>query len=160
MNVSQPQNDIPLPADMQKALENARNNVTVLNVETGRLTRLVGTLEKTISGLSVRESELKLKIEQAEKKLEEVLKEVSNQEIRKSEIEFESKTLIKKNEQESVALSQVIKEVAEEKSSLEKRERSLRDHENRVMVRETQVARHEVVLKEVAEELKQSINKL
>lgn len=43
---------IPLPDDIQKAIESARNNLTLMQVEISRLSKLKGQLEKEIGNLN------------------------------------------------------------------------------------------------------------
>ena len=68
MQITQPENSIKLPADIEKAIDAGRNNVTILTADTNRLAKLRNELNIDISNLSVRKTELEEKVKENENK--------------------------------------------------------------------------------------------
>lgn len=62
MNIEQPTN-VPLPDDVKSAVEAANNNVSLLNAESERISKLIRSFNKEIVSLTEQESALKKNIE-------------------------------------------------------------------------------------------------
>lgn len=79
--------DIPLPDDITNRIENARNNVTILDAETARLTKIVKVETDKIHALVAEKHELVTSIEKLKATLEQTTTDVANKKIELAGVE-------------------------------------------------------------------------
>lgn len=141
--INQPQEDIKIPENLKKAIENSRNIVTINEAESARLRSLIISSEYTIRQLHNQEVDLDEKIKiltgtldiledqkldlekyisDAEKELEEVKK---NSLKRKEEIELLNIGLDKKDKENELYK----KDLDEKKKEIEDKEKELLERE-------------------------------
>lgn len=157
--IEQPQG-IPTKGDIDKATEVARNNVSILEAEAGRLERLISTQkrelivqENTKADLELHLNELYLKIESAEVELD--LKEKESVAMGER-MKVTLQTLAEKE----TSLIERSSLLAQKESDITQRVESVTIRESQLALREAELSEDEEVLELKTKKLKQVLNEI
>jgi uncharacterized protein (DUF3084 family) len=155
MNVTSPQNDVPLPADIEQAYNKAKNAITLAEAEVARLRDLRVSEETTIVELNKQISWGKQQLQEVNdavtKKQKELVALISQANDLASQVlslKSEKETLtISLNDRESAVVSRE-KDVQDKAVSLALKEASLNERTVSVEDRESNVTERENKLKD------------
>lgn len=159
MQVSAPQG-IPLPKEVQSALEAAKNNVTVLNAETSRLAKLAHNSEEEVrksheevASSNVRLAEINSLIENKKAELQSITKEAN--EI-KNLCEKQKASLLETIEKQEASQ----KEVSDLEMKLEEKKAEHARLSTDIINRHAEVSNKEANLSQSAQILREALSKI
>ena len=150
-----PSEELKLPSEINKKIENVRNNITVLEAEANNLKKVCAAERYTIGELSKEKTELN----------EGISNLIIKSELSKTKLELSEKSYIDKSKEldelnkKFRLISDAIVLLEENKkktlSVLEKKEYNLNVREKEITLREKNVLEKEIELKNKEEKLKQ-----
>lgn len=155
LNQSTPQT--PLPDDLQSRIENARNNITIMEAEYARLLKLSSDLDAKIKIQHAESKELEAQAEALTAKKEALVTDVTNLEVRASLVNDQVKIanvelLGVKSETEQLKLTNNASLTA-----LNEREAEVKKHEEDINRREIELIAKENAHLQKVEKLKQAL---
>lgn len=155
-----PAQDLPLPNDMQKALKDARNSVTLSEAEHRRLVELRVAEETTIVELGKRKL-------YEEERLNDILAQVANSQVKLTQLRSEEVAITKdiddrkaqiKLDEESIETRKEALQRAE--FALESRQEILTEQEEECYTERESLADRELIIREKEEKFKNFIKSL
>lgn len=146
--------DVILPADVKARVENARNNVTVMEAETARLQKLAKEYTDKIAALRSEEAELDKKIGELNQKLDTLIDTIAHKQAHLKETEESLKFAtgeLRRVTDESQAISA---EQTKRSAELDSRETSLKNYDEDVNARAVDLIEKESAFSAKVEKLK------
>jgi len=142
-NLNQSTPNIPLPEELQARIENAKNNLTLIEAEYSRLQKLVIDIDGQIKVKHIEFKELSDKIDEKNSILKSLNEEISDLESKKVSL---TNSLVGITEQISTleSLSESYNSnFAKQKTELDNKEKELADRESLLIVKESDLTKRE-----------------
>ena len=158
MQTSQPENNIKLPEDVQKAVDAARDNVTVLQAEAARLGRIKQGLDRNIVTAQGALKDTETKIEVATEKLETVKKETATAQAALNEANQDLSTAQKQMEADTKAMKEKSEELAKTKEEIDNKFKELDAKDKDLKKREKDLSEREDAHEAKVRKLEEALN--
>lgn len=143
---------VPIKKDVQKALEDARNNLAILEADTARLERLIASQKRELISQEAAKKDMETNLEALEKKTTEAQKQIASE---RESAEFLIKEAQKKHAEVLERENALVKQEAEMKSRMKDLKDAESDLQKRVNLFFREKEAHEQSKKEYNEKMAQ-----